>query len=398
MCSSDLAYLLRPRSYSLCTLKQTGGMSGPCDSPLHWSFEDAVSTLDCTPDSQIVPDLQFIPPTAVKLGPARSASGQQRRLAVHVRVSDWKIRREDLEIRNELSRTLHSTLYLADWKGTTVVVKCAGLHGVGMSAHLRKSESQAEQLETEDASDSLVQEILQEIETMSQLRHPDLVMFLGACLEKPHPVMCITEFLPCGDLERFFLMQRKKRDGALWRPCLRAVLDWCLAIARALNFLHNRDVPVIHRDLKPLNLFLTSGMQLKVGDLGSSRRSAKETADNFKMTGGLGTWRYMAPEMARHEHYNEKVDIYAFGLVMYFMSSGRTPFHQRGADPKVILDDYVKGKRPRPPPSDCYAQLRPMMVAAWQEDFRLRPTAQDILVTLNSGIPSKKASCGCAQM
>jgi len=64
----------------------------------------------------------------------------------------------------------------------------------------------------------------------------------------------------------------------------------------------------------------------------------------------------------------------------------------------VILDDYVRGKSPRPTPSDCYAQMRSMMVAAWQEDFRLRPTAQDILVTLNSGIPSKKASCGCAQM
>jgi len=373
-------------------------MSGQCDSPLHWSFEDAVSTLDCTPDSQIVSDLQFIPPTAVSLRKLGTDSGQQRRLAVHARVSDWKIRREDLEIRNELSRTLHSTLYLADWKGTAVVVKCTGLHGAGMSAQMRKSESQAEQLETEDASDSMVQEILQEIETMSQLRHPDLVMFLGACLEKPHPVMCITEFLPCGDLERFFLMQRKKRDGALWRPCLRDVLDWCLAIARALNFLHNRDVPVIHRDLKPLNLFLTSSMQLKLGDLGSSRRSARGKADTFKMTGGLGTWRYMAPEMARHENYNEKVDIYAFGLVMYFMSSGRIPFHQRGADPKVILDDYVRGKSPRPTPSDCYAQMRSMMVAAWQEDFRLRPTAQDILVTLNSGIPSKKASCGCAQM
>ena len=145
-------------SSSTCALKETEAMSGQCDSPLHWSFEDAVSTLDCTPDSQIVSDLQFIPPTAVSLRKLGTDSGQQRRLAVHARVSDWKIRREDLEIRNELSRTLHSTLYLADWKGTAVVVKCAGLHGAGMSAQMRKSESQAEQLETEDASDSMVQE------------------------------------------------------------------------------------------------------------------------------------------------------------------------------------------------------------------------------------------------
>ena len=134
---------------------------------------------------------------------------------------------------------------------------------------------------------------------------------------------------------RFYFLQRKRRDGAIWRPCLKDVLEWCSAIARALSFLHNRDVPVIHRDLKPMNLFLTGCLQLKVGDLGSSRRATREVMDGFKMTGGLGTWRYMAPEMARHEHYNEKVDIYAFGLIMYFMSSGRMPFHQRGADPKV---------------------------------------------------------------
>lgn len=45
---------------------------------------------------------------------------------------------------------------------------------------------------------------------------------------------------------------------------------------------------------------------------------------------------------------------------------------------EVILDDYVRGKSPRPTPSDCYAQMRSMMVAAWQEDFRLRPKAQEL--------------------
>ena len=131
-----------------------------------------------------------------------------------------------------------------------------------------------------------------------------------------------------------------------------------MSVARALSFLHGRNVPIIHRDLKPLNLLLNSHLDVKVADLGISRGAADEEYEGFKMTGGIGTLRYMAPEVVCHQSYNEKVDIYAFALILYFMSSGREPFHELGSDPERVLQQFKDGYQPRPPTSHCHKGLR----------------------------------------
>ena len=116
------------------------------------------------------------------------------------------------------------------------------------------------------------------------------------------------------------------------------------------------------------------------------------------MTGGIGSWRYMAPEVLRHQAYDEKVDIFAYGLIIYFMSSGKEPFHQLGLDPEVILLQYRDGKEPRPIAADCHTRLRPIMTAAWHVIPGERPTAQDIVESLDL-VARSPASCGpCAQM
>ena len=93
------------------------------------------------------------------------------------------------------------------------------------------------------------EELLHEIEVLSSLRHPDLVMFLGACLE-PDQIMCITEYLPGGDLERYYMKMGHETYETVWHPDLPQVLHWSSAVSRALAFLHNRKVPILHRDLQ----------------------------------------------------------------------------------------------------------------------------------------------------
>ena len=66
------------------------------------------------------------------------------------------------------------------------------------------------------------------------------------------------------------------------------------------------------------------------------------------MTGGIGTWRYMAPEVVRDEPYDEKIDIYGLGLIMYYLFSGRPPFFSVGKDPRPVLRAYRRGHEPRP--------------------------------------------------
>ena len=98
------------------------------------------------------------------------------------------------------------------------------------------------------------------------------------------------------------------------------VLDWSAAIGRALNFLHCRDV--VHRDLKPLNLLLTKHLEIKVSDFGISRLIANRTGEGYSMTGGVGSWRYMAPEVVRHQAYDEKApDASAQSNYMVLVSS-----------------------------------------------------------------------------
>jgi len=328
-------------------------------------------------------------PFTEQISSASEDEPQAARLWARAMDSHWRLQRGDLKVKVELSRTLKSTLYQATWRGVDVVVKCAGLHDGQMANKVRCGSDADPDLDAENKD--LTDELLHEIDLLSSLRHPDLVMFLGACLDQHLPILCVTEFLPRGDLEKYYASQRQKHDCAVWRPKMKQVLEWLSAMLRALCFLHGRDVA--HRDLKPMNLLLTKHLDLKVSDFGISR--LMESCENYRMTGGVGSYRYMAPEVVRYQAYDEKVDIYACGLIMYFMNSGKQPFHQLGRDPEVILKQYQEGKEPRPLLQDCSKELRPLMEAAWHIRPHQRPSAEELLERLDVG----GQSCGpCAQM
>lgn len=316
-------------------------------------------------------------------------------LSLRGQESNWMIPRKDLQLHEELSRTLKSTLYRASWHGTEVVVKCAGLHDKDAALLvLNAGTLQAGSIPEETEAMEIAAELLHEIDILSSMRHPDMVMFLGACLNPQLPTMCVTEFMPAGDLESYYLCQRKKHDCAVWSPRLSTVLDWSLAVARALVFLHSRKM--VHRDLKPLNLLLSKHQEVKVSDFGISRMLS--LSDAYSMTGGIGSWRYMAPEVVRHQAYDEKVDVYALGLIIYFMNSGCAPFYHLGLDPERILKEFQAGKEPRPVVAECSSRLRPLVAAAWHVDPGQRPSAEYILEWLGR-VSQQNASCGpCRQM
>ncbi|CAE7903713.1 unnamed protein product [Symbiodinium necroappetens] len=300
-------------------------------------------------------------------------------LSVRGRDSSWMLRSRDLKLKEVLGSTLKNTIYLAAWQGADVVVKCASVTDGGLAE--------------EAAPTAITDELLHEIDVLSSMRHPDLVMFLGACIEPNRPIMCVTEFMPKGDLEHYYETQRKARNLHVWRPGLAKVVEWSCAVARALNFLHSRKM--IHRDLKPMNLLLTKHHEVKVADFGISRMLAE--ADDYNMTGGIGTTRWMAPEVMRHMCYDEKVDIYAFGLIVYFMSSGRIPFHHLGLACQSLREQFRHGGEPRPLASECSPRLRPLMEAAWHVDPTRRPTAEELSEDLRHVV--QLGGCGpCAQM
>lgn len=289
------------------------------------------------------------------------------------------------------------------------MVKCAKIDKVEMiktyksdARKISKLEVSDESIAGEDTQQAMRDELLHEIELLQSFRHPDLVLFMGAILEdedEEESVMFITEFMPGGDLERYYMAKRRENNGELWRPSLWQVIEWATAVVRALSFLHNCSRPVVHRDLKPLNLLLTKNLELKVTDFGISKMipHANDVSNlgQYTMTGGVGSWLYMAPEVVRHKPYDVKVDIYSFGLILYFMSSGRSPFYELGRDPEVVLKEYCKGNEPRPRFHECAKQLQPFMCAAWDADVSKRPSSQTLVQDISSLQVSPPGKCQC---
>eukprot|EP00435_Cladocopium_sp_Y103_P069611 s462_g33.t1 len=169
-------------------------------------------------------------------------------------------------------------------------------------------------------------------------------------------------------------------DG-VYRPRFGLAMRWAISTGRALAYLHGLKHPIIHRDVKPLNLFLSQDLEVKLGDFGLCKvmpwRHSTSPFPAPKMTGLVGTWRYMAPEVVRRSQYNEKVDIYSFSLILYLIFSGRQPWSAWGNDGEAILKAYVEGKEPRPSlDSVGSCELRDFLPNLWHRDADQRPSAE----------------------
>ena len=174
--------------------------------------------------------------------------------------------------------------------------------------------------------------------------------------------------------------------------------------ASALFYIHDQIDPnckLIHRDLKPDNIGFMKDGTLKLMDFGLSVSLKKgENIDgSYKLTGCTGSLRYMAPEVALSKPYNEKVDIYGFGMILYQIITGVMPFQGYNKD-KFYLS-VVNGKYRPPIDYDDYGRdikisdtLRNLIISCWDNDHINRPSAAaayEILELLECNKSSKNA-------
>ncbi|KAL0891009.1 hypothetical protein Bca101_014992 [Brassica carinata] len=161
-----------------------------------------------------------------------------------------------------------------------------------------------------------------QLDILSKIRHPHLVLLLGAC---PEQGALVYEYMENGNLEDR-LFQVNNTPPLPWFERVRIAWE----VAAALVFLHkSKPKPIIHRDLKPANILLDHNLVSKVGDVGLSTMvqvdhlSTKFTI--YKQTTPVGTLSYMDPEYQRTGMISSKSDVYSFGIILLQLLTAKPP-------------------------------------------------------------------------
>ncbi|THU56994.1 hypothetical protein C4D60_Mb11t23070 [Musa balbisiana] len=264
---------------------------------------------------------------------------------------DWlEISWDKLEIKERIGAGSFGTVYHAEWHGSDVAVKV---------------------LADQDFHDDQLKEFLREVAIMKRVRHPNVVLFMGAVTKQPY-LSIVTEYLPRGSLYR--LINRTAAGEILDR---RRRLRMALDVAKGVNYLHCLNPPIVHWDLKTPNLLVDKNWSVKVCDFGLSRFKAN-TYLSSKSVAGTPEW--MAPEFLRGEPSNEKCDVYSFGVILWELLTMQQPWS--GLNPAQVVGAVAFQNRRLAIPQDTCPVLAALMESCWADDPRQRPSFSSIVDTL----------------
>ncbi|ALD61916.1 Ser/Thr kinase [Mollivirus sibericum] len=262
----------------------------------------------------------------------------------------WILNYDDIKMGRELGQGSYGVVSEGKWKGVGVAVK---------------------RFIKQKLDEKRVLEFRAEMAILAELRHPNVVLFFGACIQRPN--LCIvTELIPGGNLDDLLA------NGAVkltWKDKLGLMHSTALGIA----YLHSLRPAIVHRDIKPSNLLVDVNAEgqrtIKVADFGFAH--IKE--ENVTMT-RAGTPCWMAPEIMRNEKHDEKVDVYSFGIVAWQIVTRKKPF--AGRNFMGVSLDVLEGRRPQIP-DDTPATVKKLIKMAWHAKPSKRPSMDNIIKTLD---------------
>ena len=182
---------------------------------------------------------------------------------------------------------------------------------------------------------------IREVECLSSLKHKFLLPFIG--FTESYPYCIVTKYISGGTLYSAIhnddCEEQKKKPKKL-NPTELNIIAY--GIANGMKYLHKKKI--IHRDLKTQNILLDKNKKPVICDFGSSRRM--EMKKTMTIT-SVGTSNYMAPEFFEGE-YDEKVDVYAYAMMIWEMLTKEIPFDGYG-DAQVLYMVKFKNQRPTIP-------------------------------------------------
>ncbi|KAG8378218.1 hypothetical protein BUALT_Bualt08G0114900 [Buddleja alternifolia] len=169
-------------------------------------------------------------------------------------------------------------------------------------------------------SEDALKEFVLEIEIITVLNHKNIISLFGFCFEDNN-LLLVYDFLSRGSLEDNLHGHKKDPLAFGWNERYRVAIG----VAEALDYLHNREAqPVIHRDVKSSNILLSDDYEPQLSDFGLAKW-ASAASSHITCTDVAGTFGYLAPEYFMYGKVNEKIDVYAYGVVLLELLSGRKP-------------------------------------------------------------------------
>jgi len=271
-------------------------------------------------------------------------------------VNDWEIKNRDIKLMEKVASGSFGDVYRGEWCGIQVAIKKP----------------------SKNIPEEFFAKFLEEVEVMTKLHHPNIVMFLGACIEEDK-LAIVLEYLDRGCL--FDFLRDPESEKVL---SYRTILKFAVDIARGMKYLHQR-CGIIQRDLKSRNLLLDNSLNVKLCDFGLSRALANENKNTMT---ACGTPYWTAPEIICGDAYNEKADVYSFAIVLWELITRDEPYDGR---PGLEIAYQVAQDGIRPAlPKFCPDKYLTLMTSCWDEKPDARPSFTELLDRLHDMAKAEK--------
>ncbi|KAL2476672.1 Mitogen activated protein kinase kinase kinase-related [Abeliophyllum distichum] len=257
---------------------------------------------------------------------------------------EWNIDFSELTVGTRVGIGFFGEVFRGVWNGTEVAIKV-----------FLEQDLTAENME----------DFCNEISILSRLRHPNVILFLGACTRPPRLSM-VTEYMEMGSL--YYLIHLSGQKNKLsWRRRIKMLRDIC----RGLMCIHR--MKIVHRDLKSANCLVNKHWTVKICDFGLSRIM---TDAIMRDSSSAGTPEWMAPELVRNEPFTVKCDIFSFGVIMWELYTLNKPWD--GIPPeRVVYAVANEGLRLEIPEGP----MGRLIADCWAEPHE-RPSCEEILPRL----------------
>eukprot|EP01087_Luapelamoeba_hula_P003945 TRINITY_DN138_c0_g1_i2.p1 TRINITY_DN138_c0_g1~~TRINITY_DN138_c0_g1_i2.p1 ORF type:complete len:1733 (-),score=273.96 TRINITY_DN138_c0_g1_i2:43-5241(-) len=248
----------------------------------------------------------------------------------------WVINWTDVELGKQIGMGSYGIVYKARWRGVDVAVK----------RFIKQKLSERHMLD-----------FRAEVAFLSEMHHPNIVLFIGACMKSPN--LCIlTEYVKHGSLRDVLSNKSIKLS---WQMRMKIAKTAALGV----YYLHSLEPVIMHRDLKTSNILIDENWNAKVADFGFARIKL----DNATMT-KCGSPCWTAPEVIEGKKYTEKADVYSFGIILWEILTRAVPY--KGRNHMNISLDIVNGVRPKMP-NNAPVRFARLITRCWRANPEKRP-------------------------